>query len=103
MRQPNKISSLLLACALLGFFAAGASSAASGCPCEPGDECPIKGEVCCPHEPGFGVPFTCSTDPCYRGGEPCEPGDECPIEGQLCCPHAPGPTQFTCDYGDCFR
>ena len=81
------------------------TSAVQGCQlCVPGEDCPIEGEVCCPHAPGFDVPFTCSSEQCFRGsGEVCNPQDECTIEGQVCCPLQPGPTPFTCDSGDCFR
>ncbi len=115
MSTRNKMGALLLAWTLFGGFATGVASAASdelrpnsdvlGCDlCKPGDDCPIEGEVCCPHAPGFEVPFTCSTEQCFRGdGELCKPGDDCPIEGEVCCPHEPGPTPFTCDFGDCFR
>jgi hypothetical protein len=77
---------------------------ASADQCTPGEDCPIAGQICCPHAPGPGVPFTCSADPCFRGGgELCNPGDGCSTSGQVCCPHEPGPTPFTCDFGDCFR
>ncbi len=77
----------------------------SGDVCDPAEDCEVEGDVCCPHQAGPCVPFTCAALPCFRSsGEACCPGDECPNKGDVCCPHAPGPdVPFTCAPPPCFR
>jgi hypothetical protein len=102
----TKISTFIV----LGFASlawAGNQSLGSSSPkvCGPAEDCPVEGDVCCPHAPGPDVPFTCAPEPCFRTtGELCGAGDVCATKGDVCCPHAPGPdVPFTCAPEPCFR